>query len=111
MSAAVRPASRTLGGLIDENGAQLIKDKVKVLGPNDDVKLFMPDGFTTQTTIDESAFAEARTVGDLARLAGDTAADEAGGAVRSTTSPEGLAAPKRSDREGGSRDSNSLPLE
>ncbi len=44
-----------LGGLIDENGAQVIKDKVKVLGPNDgDVKLYMPDGFTTQSTIDES---------------------------------------------------------
>jgi branched-chain amino acid transport system substrate-binding protein len=44
-----------LGGLIDENGAQVIKDKVKVLGPNDgDVKLYMPDGFTTQQTIDES---------------------------------------------------------
>ena len=35
--------------------AQVIKDKVKVLGPNDgDVKLYMPDGFTTQQTIDES---------------------------------------------------------
>ena len=44
-----------LGGLIDENGAQVIRDKVKVLGPNDgDVQLFMPDGFTTQQTIDES---------------------------------------------------------
>ena len=44
-----------LGGLIDENGAQLIRDKVKVLGPNDgDVKLYLPDGFTTQQTIDES---------------------------------------------------------
>jgi branched-chain amino acid transport system substrate-binding protein len=44
-----------LGGLIDENGAQVIKDKVAVLGPNDgDVKLFAPDGFTTQSTIDES---------------------------------------------------------
>ena len=44
-----------LGGLIDENGAQLIKDKVAVLGPNSgDVKLFAPDGFTTQATIDES---------------------------------------------------------
>ena len=44
-----------LGGLIDENGAQVIRDKVKVLGPNDgDVKLYMPDGFTTQQTIDES---------------------------------------------------------
>jgi branched-chain amino acid transport system substrate-binding protein len=44
-----------LGGLIDENGAQVIKDKVKVLGPNAGaVKLYMPDGFTTQQTIDEA---------------------------------------------------------
>jgi branched-chain amino acid transport system substrate-binding protein len=44
-----------LGGLIDENGAQVIKDKVAVLGPNDgDVKLLAPDGFTTQATIDEA---------------------------------------------------------
>lgn len=44
-----------LGGLIDENGAQLIKDKVAVLGPNDGkVKLYAPDGFTLQSTIDES---------------------------------------------------------
>ena len=44
-----------LGGLIDENGAKVIKDKVAVLGPNDgDVKLLAPDGFTTQQTIDEA---------------------------------------------------------
>jgi branched-chain amino acid transport system substrate-binding protein len=44
-----------LGGLIDENGAQVIKDKVAVLGPNNGkVKLFAPDGFTTQQTIDEA---------------------------------------------------------
>jgi branched-chain amino acid transport system substrate-binding protein len=50
-----------LGGLIDENGAQVIKDKVKVLGPNDGaVKLLMPDGFTTQQTIDESGVANTR---------------------------------------------------
>jgi len=49
-----------LGGLIDENGAQVIKDKVATLGPNDgDVKLFAPDGFTTQATIDGSAGAAA----------------------------------------------------
>ncbi len=49
-----------LGGLIDENGAQVIKDKVAVLGPNDgDVKLLAPDGFTTQSTIDESGTAAA----------------------------------------------------
>jgi len=47
-----------LGGLIDENGAQVIKDKVAVLGPNDgDVKLLAPDGFTTQATIDEAGTA------------------------------------------------------
>jgi branched-chain amino acid transport system substrate-binding protein len=50
-----------LGGLIDENGAQVIKDKVTVLGPNDgDVKLYMPDGFTTQQTIDESGVENTR---------------------------------------------------
>jgi branched-chain amino acid transport system substrate-binding protein len=44
-----------LGGLIDENGAKVIKDKVAVLGPNDgQVKLLAPDGFTTQQTIDEA---------------------------------------------------------
>ncbi len=49
-----------LGGLIDENGAQVIKDKVAVLGPNDGaVKLIAPDGFTTQATIDESGSAAA----------------------------------------------------
>jgi branched-chain amino acid transport system substrate-binding protein len=47
-----------LGGLICENGAQLIKDKVAVLGPNDGaVKLIAPDGFTTQATIDEAGSA------------------------------------------------------
>jgi branched-chain amino acid transport system substrate-binding protein len=50
-----------LGGLIDENGAQVIKDKVAVLGPNDgQVKLLAPDGFTQQSTIDESGVDNAR---------------------------------------------------
>ena len=49
-----------LGGLIDENGAKVIKDKVATLGPNDGkVKLFAPDGFTTQQTIDEAGTAAA----------------------------------------------------
>jgi branched-chain amino acid transport system substrate-binding protein len=52
-----------LGGLIDENGAQVIKDKVAVLGPNDgDVKLLSPDGFTQQSTIDESGVENARNL-------------------------------------------------
>ncbi len=36
-----------LGGINDNNGEQLIRDKVAVLGPNDGaVKLIAPDGFT-----------------------------------------------------------------
>ena len=47
-----------LGGLIDENGAQVIKDKVAVLGPNNGkVALYAPDGFATQATIDEAGSA------------------------------------------------------
>lgn len=50
-----------LGGLTDENGAQLIKDKVAVLGPNTGkVKLFAPDGFTQQSTIDEAGVENAK---------------------------------------------------
>jgi branched-chain amino acid transport system substrate-binding protein len=52
-----------LGGLIDENGAQVIKDKVSVLGPNNGkVKLYTPDGFTQQSTIDESGVENARNM-------------------------------------------------
>jgi len=40
-----------LGGLICENGGQLIKDKVQVIGDNSKVKLIAPDGFTTSATI------------------------------------------------------------
>jgi branched-chain amino acid transport system substrate-binding protein len=42
-----------LAGLTEQNGGQLIKDKVTVLGPNDGaVKLLAPDGFAQQSTID-----------------------------------------------------------
>lgn len=47
--------SLLLAGLLDQNGAQLIKDKVAVLGPNDgDVALLAPDGFAQQATIDDA---------------------------------------------------------
>jgi branched-chain amino acid transport system substrate-binding protein len=47
-----------LAGLLDQNGAQLITDKVNVLGPNDgDVALLAPDGFAQQATIDEAGAA------------------------------------------------------
>lgn len=35
-----------LGGIYDNNGGQLVKDKVSVLGDNTKVKLLGPDGFT-----------------------------------------------------------------
>jgi branched-chain amino acid transport system substrate-binding protein len=54
------PGAIFVGGLICENGGQLIKDKVSVLGPNTGkVKLIVPDGFTTQATIDEAGAANA----------------------------------------------------
>jgi len=41
-----------LGGINDENGEQLIRDKVAVLGPNSGtVKLMGPDGFTGYPTV------------------------------------------------------------
>ncbi len=49
-----------LAGLIEQNGAELIKDKVSVLGPNDGrVKLLAPDGFAQQATIDDTGPAAA----------------------------------------------------
>ena len=44
-----------LGAILEENGAQMIKDKVAALGPNDGaVKLLAPDGFAQQATIDQA---------------------------------------------------------
>jgi branched-chain amino acid transport system substrate-binding protein len=49
-----------LAAILEENGAQLIKDKVSVLGPNDGaVKLLAPDGFAQQNTIDQAGSASA----------------------------------------------------
>jgi branched-chain amino acid transport system substrate-binding protein len=44
-----------LAGVLEQNGAPLIRDKVAVLGPNDGpVKLLAPDGFAQQATIDQA---------------------------------------------------------
>ncbi len=40
------------GGVIDSNGAQLLKDKVGVMGDNTKVKFMGPDGMQTQALID-----------------------------------------------------------
>jgi branched-chain amino acid transport system substrate-binding protein len=57
--ASKHPDAVFVGGLICENGGQLIKDKVAVLGDNSKVKLILPDGFTTQSTIDDAGAAAA----------------------------------------------------
>lgn len=51
-AAAAAPDAVLLAGLTEENGAQLIRDKVAVLGPNSEVALLAPDGFAQQSTID-----------------------------------------------------------
>jgi branched-chain amino acid transport system substrate-binding protein len=48
------PDAIMVGGLICENGGQLIKDKVAVLGDNNKVKLLLPDGFTTSQTLTDA---------------------------------------------------------
>jgi branched-chain amino acid transport system substrate-binding protein len=50
--AQTNPDGVLLAGLTEDNGAQLIEDKVAVLGPNSSVKLLAPDGFAEQSTID-----------------------------------------------------------
>ena len=46
-----------LAGLIEENGAQVIQDKAKVVGANEKVPLVAFDGFAQQSTIDRSGSA------------------------------------------------------
>lgn len=49
---AKNPDCVYFGGIYDNNGGQLVKDKVAVLGPNDGaVKLMGPDGFTGYTDL------------------------------------------------------------
>ena len=43
---ALNPDMVYISGVFDNNGGQLIKDKVKVLGNNSAVKVMAPDGFT-----------------------------------------------------------------
>jgi branched-chain amino acid transport system substrate-binding protein len=49
--AAKKPEAVFLGGIVSNNGGQLIKDKVKVLGDNSKVLLMGPDGFNDSATV------------------------------------------------------------
>lgn len=51
------PDALVLAGLIEQNGARLIRDKVGVVGPNKNVPLIAFDGFAQQATIDKAAAA------------------------------------------------------
>jgi len=75
--AAKHPDAVMVGGLICENGGQLIKDKVSVLGDNSKVKLLLPDGFTTQSTIDDAG---AKTAEGAYMSVGGVPVDELTGA-------------------------------
>jgi branched-chain amino acid transport system substrate-binding protein len=52
---AKNPDCLYVGGIFDNNGGQLIKDKVAVLGDNNKVKLLGPDGFTGYPELDSLA--------------------------------------------------------
>jgi branched-chain amino acid transport system substrate-binding protein len=55
--AAKSPQAVFLGGIVSLHGGQLIKDKVKVLGPNDKVLLLGPDGFNDSATVTDAGTA------------------------------------------------------
>lgn len=48
------PDAIVLAGLLEQNGAKLIQDKVATLGGNDEVGLLAFDGFAQQATIDQA---------------------------------------------------------
>jgi branched-chain amino acid transport system substrate-binding protein len=52
--AEASPDSIVLAGLLEQNGAKLIQDKVAGLGGNDELPLLAFDGFAQQATIDEA---------------------------------------------------------
>ena len=52
---AKNPDCIYVGGIFDNNGGQLVKDKVAVLGDNTKVKLLGPDGFTGYPQLDSLA--------------------------------------------------------
>jgi branched-chain amino acid transport system substrate-binding protein len=55
---ALKPEMVYFAGIFDNNGGQLTKDKVKVLGDNTKVKLMAPDGFTGYPEFNELPEAE-----------------------------------------------------
>ncbi len=55
---STNPDCLFVGGIHDNNGGQLFKDKVKILGDNTKVKTMVPDGFTGYPKFQEQPEAE-----------------------------------------------------
>jgi branched-chain amino acid transport system substrate-binding protein len=73
------PDAVFVGGLVDENSGQLINDKVAVLGPNDGaVKLFLPDGFTTDAVFQAKEGGTPKAAGAFFTVAGAPTDDYTG---------------------------------
>jgi branched-chain amino acid transport system substrate-binding protein len=77
---ATSPDMVYLGGIYDNNGGVLVKDKVAVLGDNSTVKLMAPDGFTGYTDLQKLAQGEGLyltfaglTTGELVKAGGPPA--------------------------------------
>ena len=58
-----------IGGLEDQNGSQVVKDKVAVLGDNEKVKLVMADGMVTTAFVNVQRFNSASKTMPSARIA------------------------------------------
>lgn len=52
---ATNPDCLYIGGIYDNNGGQLVKDKFNILGDNTKVKMIGPDGFTGYPALDKQA--------------------------------------------------------
>lgn len=98
-----------LAGLTEENGAQVIRDKVAKLGSNEEVPLIAFDGFAQQATIDEAGAdskgmfasvpgrAPEELTGDGATLVGDLQDEIGDQTVEQFAPPAGEAAAVMTD--------------
>ncbi len=55
---SLNPDCVYIGGIYDNNGGQLVKDKASVLGDNNKVKMLGPDGFTGYPALDKQPQAQ-----------------------------------------------------
>lgn len=78
---AAKPDCVYLAGVSENNGIQLIRDKVKALGDNNLVKLFAPDGFTGRPQVSNLPEAQGMYL-TFAGVSAETLRDGDGNAAR-----------------------------